>query len=116
MVKKKKAIGKAYSVKLTANAIRNIDEITGYIAFINHQPLNAIKVGDALFDKIQRIAINPFAYKECEELPTKSKIYRQVHCLAWQIIFKVYEDQVIILGIIHHSRKPSKLKKLKKIK
>ena len=32
--------------------MQSIDEITGYIAFINQQPLNAIKVGDALFAAI----------------------------------------------------------------
>jgi hypothetical protein len=47
---------------------QNIDEITGYIAFINHQTMNAIKVGDALFKSFNKIASYPFAFKECEEL------------------------------------------------
>lgn len=53
----------AYEVKLTANALQNIDEITGYIAFVNHQFLNAAKIGDAIFAAIERIGNTPFAYK-----------------------------------------------------
>ena len=37
-----------YQIRVTENAQHDIDYITGYIAFINHQPLNAIRVGDAL--------------------------------------------------------------------
>jgi hypothetical protein len=43
------AITTTYQIRLSENAGHNIDEITGYIAFINHQPLNTIKVGDAFF-------------------------------------------------------------------
>jgi plasmid stabilization system protein ParE len=58
MGRKEKAAPKAYQVRISTNALQNIDEITGYIAFINHQPLNAIKVGDAIFATINRIAVN----------------------------------------------------------
>ena len=50
---------KPYSVRVTDNALQNIDDITGYIAYINHQPLNAIRVGDAIYDTIDRIEKNP---------------------------------------------------------
>lgn len=59
MGKQKKATSKYRQVTLSINALQNINEITGYIAFINHQPLNAIKVGDAIFDTIGRIGQNP---------------------------------------------------------
>ncbi|MFW5886935.1 MAG: type II toxin-antitoxin system RelE/ParE family toxin [Bacteroidota bacterium] len=63
-----------YSLRITDNALKNVDEITGYIAYIKHQPLNAIKVGDKIFETIERIEKNPSAFKECEEIPTKNKI------------------------------------------
>ena len=112
----KKATAKTYPVKLTVNAIQNIDEITGYIAFINHQPLNAIKVGDALFAAIERISANPFVFRECEEIPTKGKIYRKAICYSWCIVFRIIQEEVVILGIIHGSRRPFKIRKLRKIK
>lgn len=61
MATEKKTASKTYQIKVSANALQNIDEITGFIAFINHQPSNAIKVGDAIFKTIQRIVVNPFA-------------------------------------------------------
>jgi len=71
-------------------------------------------VGDAIFKVIDRIAVNPFAFKECEELATKTKIYRKATCLSWLIIYKIAAPEIIILGIIHSSRKPANLKALKK--
>lgn len=57
---------KTYSLRVTGNALQNIDDITGYIAYIKHQPLNAIRVGDKIFETINRIEQNPLAFRECE--------------------------------------------------
>lgn len=116
MGRKKKTTPTNFQVRLSQNAVLNIDEITGYIAFINHQPSNAIKVGDAIFATIDKIAANPFSYRECEELPTKTKMYRRAVCLSWSVIYKITETEIIILGIIHHSRKPAVFKSLRKVK
>jgi plasmid stabilization system protein ParE len=116
MGKQKKTVAETYQVRISENALKNIDEITGYIAFINHEPLNAIKVGDKLIETIERIEINPLAFIECEDLQTKTKIYRRAVCLSWQIIYKITSSEIIILGIIHSSRKPSAIKPLRKIK
>jgi len=115
MVRQEKATPKRYQVRVSVNAIQNIEEITGYIAFVNQQPLNAIKVGDALFAAIERISLNPLAFKECEELPTKSKMYRRATCFSWLIIFRIRKEQIQILGVIHSSRRPSRIKSLRKI-
>ena len=116
MGKQKKATSATYQVRISENAIKNIDEITGYIAFINHEPMNAIKVGDSIMEAILRIELNPLAFRECDELATKSKMYRRAICLSWLIIYKITSSQIIILGIIHTSKKPSSIKMLRKIK
>jgi hypothetical protein len=48
MGRKEKTTPKTYQIRISVNALQNIEEITGYIAFINQQPLNAIKVGNAI--------------------------------------------------------------------
>jgi plasmid stabilization system protein ParE len=116
MAEKKSTPQQAYTVRISKNALQNIDEITGYIAFIKQQPHTAVKVGDTLFEKIENIGRNPFAYKECKEIPTKTKMYRSANCLSWHIVFKIKDYIVLILGIIHHSRRPSNIKKLRVIK
>jgi plasmid stabilization system protein ParE len=105
-----------YKVRVTENAQQDIDYITGYIAFINHQPLNAISVGDALFETIDRIGQNPLAFRECEEIPTVGKIYRKAVCKSWLIIYRIKVNEVVILGIINSARKPSRIKKLRGVK
>jgi plasmid stabilization system protein ParE len=106
----------AYSLRVSDNALENLDDITGYIAYIKHQPLAAIKVGDKIFQTIDRIEKNPLAFRECKEIPTKNKIYRQAVCMSWLIIYKVKASRIVILGIIHSSRKPSRIRSLSKIK
>jgi len=90
--------------------------VTGYIAFVSQSPASAIKVGDAIFATIDRIGKNPLAFKECEELATKSKMYRRALCYSWVIIYKITDTEIIILGIIHGARRPSASKKLRKVK
>ena len=116
MGKQKNETGRTYPVRLSLNAQQNIDEITGYIAFINKQPLNAIKVGDAIFLAIDRIAVDPFVFKECQQLLTKTKMYRQASCYSWNIIYKITAIEIVILGIIHQARKPSRSRSLRKVK
>lgn len=114
MGRQKKTIATAYEIEITQAALRNLDEITGYISFIHHQPFSSIKVGDAVFATFDKIKANPFAFKECEELATKNKIYRRAVCFSWSIIYKIGSKKIIILGIIHQSRKSSVIKKIRK--
>ncbi len=116
MGRTKEKAPEAYSVRITENALQNFGEITGYIAYIRHQPLNAIRVGGKIFDTIERIERNPLAFREAKEIPSKSKIYRKATCLSWNIIYKIKGSEIIVLGIIPDSRQPSKTKKLRKVK
>lgn len=101
-------------VKVSLQALRDIDSITGYIAFVNHQPENAIRVGDKIFETIHKIGKNPFAFRECEEIPTKNKSYRKAVCQSWLIIYKIKSEEVLIVSVIHSSRRPARIKSFKK--
>jgi len=103
-------------LRISENALQNLDEITGYIAFVKHQPLNAIRVGEKFFGIIERIQKNPLAFRECEEIPTIKKMYRKAVFLSWFIIYKIKSNTIIILGIIHSSRRPSRISGLRRIK
>jgi plasmid stabilization system protein ParE len=82
MGEQKEATPKAFEVRISLHALQNIDEITGYIAFIRQEPLNAVKVGEAIFETIDKIALNHYSFRECEEIPTKAKIYRRAKCYS----------------------------------
>jgi plasmid stabilization system protein ParE len=74
MGRTKEEAPKNYTLRVTRHALQNIDDITGYIAYIRHEPLSAIRIGDEIFKTIDRIEKNPLAFRECEEIPTKNKI------------------------------------------
>ncbi len=116
MGKKEKSTAQARKIRILDEAYKDIENITDFIAQDNQQPLNAIKVGETIFTFIERIENNPFVYKECEQLTTKTKIYRQAACLSWLIIYKITATEIFILGIIHGARNPSKIKKFRKLK
>jgi len=116
MVKSKEETPKSYSVRITDHAFHNIDHITGYIAYIKHEPISAIRVGDQIFKTIDRIEKNPLAFRESQGIPTKNKIYRQAICLSWLIIYKIKASEVVILGLIHQHRRPSCTRGIRKAK
>ena len=116
MDRAKEKAEKVYSIKVTVQALNSIDQITGYIAYDMHEPLNAIRVGDQIFDTINRIKRNPFAFRECEEIPTQNKIYRKAVCLSWLFIYKIRSAEVVVLDIIHGSRQPLRIKSVRNVK
>ena len=105
-----------YSIRISDCAQQDFDEIIDYIAYIKHQPLNAIHVGDKIFETIDHIEKNPLTFRECEEIPTKNKIYRKAVCMSWLIIYKIRITEIVILGIIHGSRRTSRIRSLRKVK
>ena len=116
MGRSKEEAPKNYSLRISEQALQNIDQIIGYIAFVKHEPLSAIHVGDKIFETIDRIKKNPFVFRECQEIPTKNKIYRKAVCLSWLIIYKIKLDEIVILGIIHSHRSIERIKGVRKIK
>jgi plasmid stabilization system protein ParE len=62
MGKKEKAVTKASQVRILNEAFHDIDQITDFIANNNQQPLNAVKVTEAIFETINKIGQNPLAY------------------------------------------------------
>jgi plasmid stabilization system protein ParE len=116
MGRTKEEAPKNYSLRVTEHALQNLDNITGYIAYLKHEPLNAIRAGDEILKTFDRIEKIPFALRECEEIPTINKIYRKAVCLSWLIIYKIKPPEIVILGIIHGHRRVSRIKSLRKVK
>jgi plasmid stabilization system protein ParE len=65
MGRTKEEAPKTYSLRVTEHALQDIDNITGYIAYIRHEPLTAIRIGDEIFRTIYRIEMNPLTFSEC---------------------------------------------------
>lgn len=107
---------KPYQVRISSQALKSFEQIIGYITYTMLEPLSAIRVGDEIFKTINCIGRNPFIFRECEKIPTKSKIYRKAVCLSWIIIYKIKHQEIVILDIIHESRQPLRIRSARKIK
>lgn len=116
MGKKESETPKPFRLSISLPALNDLDEITDFIAYVNAQPLNAVKAGDAIFDTIEKIRKAPFAYKKCEAIFAKTKTHHQAVCLSWRIIYKIMKSEIRVLGIIHGARRPAVVKKLRKRK
>lgn len=112
MGKEKTTTSKPYSLVIKVNYYLNLEQIVNYIAFEQKQPLNAIKVGEGINKAMNKIIENPLIYAECENIPTKTKIYREAGHKTWLIIFKVKSTQVTVLGVLSGKQKPNRFKRM----
>lgn len=82
-------------------AIKNIEEITLYIAKKGF-PLTAAKFVNELFDFGDSIKIYPLKYPYCSFKKLKIKKYRcAVYKKNYMFVYKVIENQVMIFNVIH---------------
>jgi hypothetical protein len=72
--------------------------------------MNAVKVARGINATMNKIILNPTIYAECENIPNKSKIYREALYKTWQIVFKLKGNTRTILGVLSGKRKPSVFK------
>jgi plasmid stabilization system protein ParE len=103
---------KTYTLIVKDRFYDNLEQIVDYITFEQKQPLNAIKVGDGINKTMSKVIVNPLIYAECENIPTKTKIYREAGYKSWLIIFKVKASEITILGVLNGKQKPTDFRKL----
>ena len=95
-----------FQVVLSENAVNEFEEIIEYIAYVNHQPLNAISIGEEFIELIEKIASNPFPYKINPYKSVLNENYKYINFYNWMVFFRIIEDSIEIQGIIHGSRRP----------
>jgi hypothetical protein len=71
-----------------------------------------VKAAAGINKTMSKIIDNPLAYAECENIPTKTKIYREAGYKSWLVIFKVKSKQVTILGVLSGKQKAATFKSL----
>lgn len=102
-----------YSLIVNDKYFTDLRKILDYIAIKQKQPLNAIKVSIGINVAMNKIILNPTIYAECENIPTKSKIYREAGYKSWLIVFKLKGNVITVLGVLSGKRKPSRFRKIK---
>ena len=100
-----------FRVVLSENAAKEFEDIIEYIAFANHQPINAISIGDEFIELIEKIGFNPYPHKINPYRSVLDDNYKYVNFYNWLVFFRIIEDSIEIQGIIHGSRKPNLFEK-----
>ncbi len=101
-------------LRWTGNAVGQLKAATDYLEQFSEKSANELL--NELIGFVDTLPAMPLRFPECPYLRTKDKIYRNALWDKYRIIYKVLPDEVIVLGIIHVSRNPGEIKKLRRVK
>jgi addiction module RelE/StbE family toxin len=94
---------KKYSVKWTAPAREDINEIIDYIAKTNLK--YALKILDKIEENVKKLDMFPERYRVVPELEKNGYLlYREIIVEYWRIIYKVETNFVYIMLVIDGRR------------
>ena len=71
---------------------------------------------DEVFGAISDLSTKCFLHPECNHIPTKSKIYRNIIIGSYLIIYRIKPESIEVLIAIHGRQSPSKIKKYRSLK
>ena len=71
---------------------------------------------EELISHIESLNINYLLYPECRHLATKSKIYRNIIYGSYIVIYRITNNRVEVLNVLHSSRSISNIRASRKIK
>lgn len=104
---------KAYRLEFTPSFIQSVDAEMEY--WEQASPDKAKELLNGLVNLVDVIEKMPFSYPECEQLPTKNRIYRSALLSSrYRVIYKVKGNTVFYLSFFNTKRNPDSLKKLRK--
>ena len=79
-----------------------------------NSPQNAEQFKKELLKKINKVETNPEGYPAESFLNAKTILYRFTLIMkSWKLVFKSTTKLLIFIGIVHTSRHPNEIKKLK---
>ncbi len=79
-----------------------------------NSPQNAAKFRQELAKSIEKVERNPKIYSPEHELNRKRILYRFIFVMkSWKLVYKITNNFLIFVGIIHTSRHPNEIKQLR---
>lgn len=69
-----------------------------------------------IWQLVESLSHNYLLFPECPHLPTKSKIYRWIILDSHLIIYRISENDVLVLRILHSKRSIKKIKASRRVK
>lgn len=71
---------------------------------------------EEIYNRIYQLTTDFFLHPICRFIPTKTGMYRNLIHSKYLVLYRVTAERVEVLNIIHSSRKPSRIKTMRKIK
>jgi Txe/YoeB family toxin of Txe-Axe toxin-antitoxin module len=103
---------KTYRLDFKSSFIESVDEEIEYWQQVS--PDKAKELLNSLLKMVDSIEKMPFMYPECEQLPTKAKVYRAaVLNPQYKIIYKVRGGVIAYLSFFNTKRNPGSIKFLR---
>ncbi len=100
------------SILYKSNFVQSIREIKNFIA--QSSPQNALAFVDGIDPVLEKIKKHPTANPPERFLPTKRNWYRRrIYKKRYKIIYKVLKTKLVFLAVIHTSRHPREIAKLR---
>lgn len=94
------------------STILEAEEIFNFIK--PDSPQNAQKFRVEFLSSVNKVAEHPDAYPPEKDLNNKIILYRFILVMKkWKLIYKVTKNIIIFVGIVHTSRHPNEIKKLR---
>lgn len=90
----------AYEVTWSPEALEDVDEIAEFIARVS--PNYASTIVDKLLDAARKLSAFPFAGRTVPEVG--DELIREKFVLDYRLIYRVYDEDVTILAVIHGKR------------
>lgn len=99
-----------YRVVITQTAKQSLHDIISYIK--KDSPVAAAKVRKELIQLVKSLSELPERFSKEEYLVDKPGKYHSVSRWHYKIVYKILENEVVILMFIHNSRDTEMIKKI----
>ena len=106
---------KKLPVRISMQFILDLDDV--YIYGIETFGIRQVELYEnEIWKLIDGLSYNWPFFSECRHLPTKSKMYRWIILQSHLIVYRITENDIQVLRIIHSHRSITKIKATRKIK
>jgi plasmid stabilization system protein ParE len=106
---------KVLPVIFSANTFQCLETIYEYGAE-TFSPAIAEKFVLDLIEKLDGLCNTYLQHAECRYLPTKSKKYRMFTFVSYRVIYRITDEHIAVLTIIHKSRSIASIRAARRIK
>lgn len=94
---------KQYIVKITDEALADMERLYHYIAFDLQSPEYALAQYNRIADKIMKLSVFPQRYRLAKGKTERSKKIRQMPVDNYLIFYLIKNEEVFVINVLYHA-------------